>query len=156
MTINEGHSHDRPDRAEWLRVRVPRPGRIPPDAKGTLSKDQVVIDELLDDRHVPAFDFEVVKDEKVGIYEAIVGDREVAGLTYDDADDRLVLRATSVFPEYRKQGIATELIRRVLDDVRAQGKTVTIMCPVVHTFIGRNPEYAHLVDPRYPGVAKRH
>lgn len=35
-------------------------------------------------------------------------------------DGRLVLPATSVFPECRKQGIATELTRRVLDDVRAQ------------------------------------
>jgi uncharacterized protein len=97
--------------------------------------------------------FEVVKDEKVGIYDAIVGDREVAGLTYDIAgDDRLVLRATSVLPEFRKHGIATELIRRVLDDVRAQGKTVTIMCPIVRTFIENNPEYTDLIDPEHPGV----
>ena len=79
----------------------------------------------------------------------------MAGLTYDVAgDDRLVLRATSVFPEFRKQGIATELIRRVLDDVRAQGKTVTIMCPVVRTFIEHNPEYADLIDPEHPGVTR--
>jgi hypothetical protein len=57
-----------------------------PDGKGTLSQDQIVlIDELLDDPHAPAFDFEVVKDEKLGIYDAIVGDREVPGLTYDVA-----------------------------------------------------------------------
>jgi predicted GNAT family acetyltransferase len=126
------------------------------DGKGTLSQDQIVVnDELLDDPHVPAFDFEVVKDEKVGIYDAIVGNREVAGLTYDVAgDDRLVLRATSVFPEYRKQGVATELIRRVLDDVRAQGKTVTIMCPIVRTFVENYPEYADLIDPEHPGVTK--
>lgn len=125
-----------------------------PDGKGTLSQDQIVlIDELLDDPPVPAFDFEVVKDEKAGIYVAIVGDREVAGLTYDVArGDRLVLRATSVFPEFRKQGIATELIRRVLDDVRAQGKTVAIMCPIVRTFIENHPEYADLIDPEHPGV----
>ena len=125
-----------------------------PDGKGTLSQDQIgLVDELLHDPHVPAFDFEVVKDEKVGIYDAIVGDREVAGLTYDVAgDDRLVLLAISVFPEFREQGIATELIRRVLDDVRAQGKTVTILCPIVRTFIENNPEYAELIDPEHPGV----
>jgi predicted GNAT family acetyltransferase len=67
-----------------------------------------------------------------------------------------VLLATSVFPEFRKQGIATELIRRVLDDVRAQGKTVTIMCPIVRTFIEHNPEYADLIDPKHPGVTKGH
>jgi predicted GNAT family acetyltransferase len=78
----------------------------------------------------------------------------IAGLPYKVAgDDRLVLLATSVF---RKQGVATELIRRVLDDVRAQGKTITIMCPVVRTFIEHNPEYADLIDPTYPGVTKGH
>jgi predicted GNAT family acetyltransferase len=125
-----------------------------PDGKGTLSQDQiVVIDERPDDPHSPAFDFTVVKDEKTGIYEAIVGDRKIAGLPYNVAgDNRLVLLATSVYPEFRKQGIATELIRRVLDDVRAQGKTVTIMCPIVRTFIEHNLEYAGLIDPKHPGV----
>jgi predicted GNAT family acetyltransferase len=129
-----------------------------PDGKGTLSQDQIVlIDEVTDDPHVPAFDFAVVNDENAGIYEAIVGDREIGGLSYNVAgDDRLVLLATAVFPEFRKQGIGTELIRRVLDDVRAQGKTVTIMCPIVQTFIEHNPEYADLIDPKHPGAAKGH
>jgi hypothetical protein len=50
---------------------------------------------------------------------------------------------------------ATELIRQVLDDVRAQGKTVTIMCPIVRSFIDRNTEYAELVDAAHPGVTRR-
>ena len=127
-----------------------------PDGAGTLTQDQaVLIDEVLDDPHAPAFDFAVVNDEKNGIYEAIVGDSEIGGLTYNLAgDDRLVLLAASVYPEFRKQGIATELIRRVLDDVRAQGKTVTILCPIVRTFIEHNPTYADLIDPERPGVTK--
>jgi predicted GNAT family acetyltransferase len=126
-----------------------------PDGKGTLSQDQaVLVDEVVDDPRAPAFDFAVVNDEKTGVYEAIVGDRGIAGLTYNVAgDDRLVLMAAAVYPEFRKQGIATELIRRVLDDVRAQGKTVTIRCPIVRTFIDRNPKYADLIDPKHPGVA---
>ncbi|MEV4807266.1 GNAT family N-acetyltransferase [Nonomuraea sp. NPDC049421] len=126
-----------------------------PEGKNTPSEDQsVVVDEVIDDPHAPAFDFTVLKDEKAGIYEAVLGDREIAGLPYNVAgDDRLVLLATSVIPEYRRQGIGTELIRRVLDDVRTQGKTVTIMCPVVRAFIDRNPEYTGLVDPEHPGVA---
>jgi predicted GNAT family acetyltransferase len=129
-----------------------------PDGKDTLSQDQIVlIDEVFDEPHTPAFDFAVVNDEKTGVYEAIVGDREIAGMPYNVAgDDRLVLLATSVLPEFRKKGIATELIRRVLDDVRAQGKTVTVMCPIVRTFIEHNREYADLIDPKHPGVTKGH
>jgi predicted GNAT family acetyltransferase len=127
-----------------------------PDGVGTLSQDQaVLIDEVVDDPHAPAFAFDLVNDKKAGIYEAVVGDAAVAGLPYKVADDnRLVLLATSVFPEFRKRGIATELIRRVLDDVRAQGNTVTITCPIVRTFIERNPGYADLIDPKNPGATR--
>jgi predicted GNAT family acetyltransferase len=147
------------DGTEPARYAFEYPGETGyPDGKGILNQDQIVlIDEVIGNPHAPAFDFAVVNDEKAGIYEAIFGDREIAGLPYDVAgDDRLVLLATSVFPEFRKQGIATELIRRVLDDVRAQGKTVTIMCPIVRTFIEHNPEYADLIDPKHPGVTKGH
>ncbi|MEU6370934.1 GNAT family N-acetyltransferase [Streptomyces sp. NPDC046931] len=124
-----------------------------PDGKGTLGQDGVVLlEEVIDHPHVPAFDFYVVNDEKTGIYEAIVGDTEIAGLPYNVAgDDRLVLMATSVLPEYRRQGVATELIRRVLDDVRSRGMTITITCPIVRTFIEHNPEYADLIDPSTQG-----
>lgn len=111
------------------------------DGKGALGQDQIVL----------------VNDERAGIYEAILGEREIAGLTYDVAGgDRLVLLATSVSPDFRKQGIATQLIRRVLDDVRTRGKTVTIMCPIVRTFIDHNPEYAGLIDAKHPGVTTGH
>ena len=33
-----------------------------------------------------------------------------------------------------------------------QGKTVTILCPIVRAFIDRNPEYADLIDDQRPGV----
>ncbi|MFS4091490.1 GNAT family N-acetyltransferase [Streptomyces sp. AF1A] len=124
-----------------------------PEARG--QEQAVLIGEVIDDPHAPAIDFHVVNDERAGIYEAIAGDTEIAGLPYNVAgDDRLVLMSTSVFPEYRRQGVATELIRRVLDDVRTRGMTVTIMCPIVRTFIERNPAYADLVDPEHPGATK--
>jgi predicted GNAT family acetyltransferase len=135
------------------------PGEAGPhDREDILSEDQALLaDEVRDGPQAPALDFTLVNDEKSGAYWAVVGDREIAGLPYEVAgDDRLVLLATSVFPEFRRRGIATELIRRVLDDVRAQGKTVTVTCPVVQTFIERNPEYGPLVDPKYPGVPKAH
>ncbi|MFE3162465.1 GNAT family N-acetyltransferase [Streptomyces sp. NPDC059224] len=38
--------------------------------------------------------------------------------------------------------------------MRAQGKTVTITCPIVRTFIERNPAYADLADPEHPGARR--
>ncbi|NMO55249.1 N-acetyltransferase [Actinoplanes sp. TBRC 11911] len=124
---------------------------------GTLSPEQsALIDEVIDGPHTPAFDFDLVNDDKAGVYEAVVGDKAIGGLPYDVvADGRLVLFATSVFPEFRKQGVATELIRRVLDDVRARGRTVTAVCPIVRTFIEHNPGYADLINSEHPGAAMR-
>jgi hypothetical protein len=94
MAEPTGYAFEYPDEAGY------------PDGIGTLSQDQaVLIDEVIDDPHAPAFDFYVVNDEKTGINEAIVGDTEIAGLTYNVAgDNRLGLLATSAFPEFRKQG----------------------------------------------------
>ena len=127
-----------------------------PDGQGILTQDQaVLIDDVMDDRYTPEFDFYVVNDEKADIYEAIVGDTEIAGVPYRRTDEsRLVLLSTSVYPEYRKQGVATQLIRRVLDDVRQRGLTVTVMCPVFRTFIDHNPGYADLVDSVHPGLTR--
>jgi predicted GNAT family acetyltransferase len=126
-----------------------------PDGRGTLSQDQIVLVKEVAQPHAPAFDFEVVKDENTGTYDAIVGDREIGALTYDvAADGRLVLLATSIVPEFRQQGLATELIKRVLDDIRSQGRTITIVCPIVRAFIERNPAYRDLVDLKHPGVTK--
>lgn len=86
-----------------------------PDGTGTLNQDQIVlIDEVVDDPHALEIDFYVVNDEKNGVYEAIVGDTEIAGVPYDVAGDgRIVLSGTSVYPPYRNQGVETALIRRL-------------------------------------------
>ena len=124
-----------------------------PDGTGTLTEDQeTLIDQVLDPEEKPDFDFNLVNDEENRIYEALVGDTELGGITYSLTGDRIVLIAASVHPEFRHQGVATEMIRRVLDDVRAQGKTTTIICPIVRTFIDSHPQYEHLVDLEHPGV----
>ncbi|MFG1658213.1 GNAT family N-acetyltransferase [Micromonospora chersina] len=158
MTVNDG-APAMTEAAEPSRDALPHSAEAGhPDETGTLNQDQVVlIDEVGREPHAPTRDLHVVNDERLGIYDAIVGDREVAGLTYNVAGDgRIVLLATSVIPEFRKQGIATELIRRVLDDVRVRGKTVTVRCPIVRTFIEHNPEYTDLIDREHPGATQGH
>jgi predicted GNAT family acetyltransferase len=57
----------------------------------------------------------------------------------------VTLIATSVYPEFRHQGVASELIRRVLDMIRPDGKRVVVGCPVVRAFVEEHPEYRELV-----------
>ena len=96
-----------------------------------------------------------VNDEENQVYTAIVGDTALGGVTYNRAGDRIVLQAAAVYPEFRHQGVATEMIRQVLDDVRAHGKTVTNLCPIVRTFIDKHPEYEDLLDAANPGVRRK-
>jgi quinol monooxygenase YgiN/predicted GNAT family acetyltransferase len=84
-------------------------------------------------------------------YDALLGDEIVGTLLYEREGPRLVLTHTAVQNRYQHQGIATTLIAAALDDIRAKGKKVTILCPLVATFIAAHPDYADLVDPEHPG-----
>jgi predicted GNAT family acetyltransferase len=125
-----------------------------PDGTGFLSEDQkVLIDQVIaPDKVGSDIAFIVVKDARGGSYQAISGDAMLGEITFSTDGDRVTLIATTVFDEFKRHGVATELIRRVLDTLQDEGKTVTIVCPIVRTFINRNPEYELVVDPDYPGV----
>ena len=118
-----------------------------PDGTGTLSETQkVLIDEVKAAAPAqPGIDFFVVENEETRTYDAVSGDTLVGGITYDRRGDVVTLIATSVFPEFRGQGVATELIRRVLDTIRDEGLLLKVQCPIVKTFIERHDEYAGLV-----------
>ncbi|SIR89870.1 GNAT family N-acetyltransferase [Micromonospora avicenniae] len=96
-------------------------------------------------------DFVITDNSALGIYEAAIGGRTVAGLVYNKVGNRVVLSATSVFPEFRGRGVAGRLIGGVLDELRAQGKTATITCPFAAAFVNAHPEYADVLDPAFPG-----
>jgi hypoxanthine phosphoribosyltransferase len=42
----------------------------------------------------------------------------------------------------------------IIDDVRDHGRTLTIMCPIIVTFVENNPQYSDLIDSAHPGVMK--
>jgi len=85
------------------------------------------------------------------VYAATIGGRELASLRYDDVDGRVVLITTTVVPEFRGRGIATDLIADALDDLRERGRPITVLCPVVAAFMAGNPQYSDLIDAEHPG-----
>lgn len=97
------------------------------------------------------WEMEVVNDAEHGRWEAILNEDTVAELSYRLVGGRVVLLSTWVAHPYRQQHVATELIARVLDEIRAAGKKVTVICPVIGAFIAHNQAYGDLVDPRHPG-----
>jgi predicted GNAT family acetyltransferase len=108
---------------------------------------------VIDDHTDPTLQLLVVNETASERYDAIVGDRAIGSLSYKDFGSRVVLLATTVDPDYRGRGVATQLVRLVLDGLLAAGKTVTIECPIVRTFIDRNPAYEDLVDRAHPGLS---
>jgi predicted GNAT family acetyltransferase len=98
------------------------------------------------------YEIEVFKDDTLHKYNAVLGEYDVGSLTYDYVGGRIVLLQTVVINTFRHHGIATELISRVLDDIRSTGRKITIICPIVREFIDLHPEYEGLVDPAHPGV----
>lgn len=83
-------------------------------------------------------------------YEARIGHELVGWVDYGRVRTRLVALHTEVPPEFGGRGIASALVRRVLDDARAAGLTVTPRCPFFKTHFRRHPEDAELLAPSSP------
>ena len=78
-------------------------------------------------------------------YEARIGEELAGWVDYGRVRDRLVALHTEVLPEFGGRGIASSLVRRVLDDVRAAGGTITPRCPFFAAHFERHPEDADLM-----------
>ena len=98
-----------------------------------------------------SWELDVTNDAEHGRWIAILGADAIAELTYRFVGSRVVLLSTWVNHAYRNHRVATELIARVLNEIRESGKKITIICPVVGEFIARNPEYLDLIDKVHPG-----
>jgi predicted GNAT family acetyltransferase len=120
-----------------------------PDGKGFLSETEsgVVADVGDEIPDPPGIDLYVVDDESEKRYEAVSGDTLLGSLTYTAHGDVVGLLTTEVFPEFRHQGVASALIRQVLDRLRSEGRLVDVRCAAVDAFIERHPEYRDLVVP---------
>jgi predicted GNAT family acetyltransferase len=81
-------------------------------------------------------------------YEARLGDQLAGWVEYGRVGSRLVALHTEVLPEFGGRGIASALVRRVLDDARAGGIKVTPRCPFFIAHFERHPEDADLVAER--------
>lgn len=99
-----------------------------------------------------ASEMTVRKNSDARTYDAMVDGEEVGTLVYELKGSMVIISHTVIEPEYRGRGLASELVRQALDDIRDQGMTVSNFCGFVSTFIEAHPEYGDLLDPVHPGV----
>lgn len=75
-------------------------------------------------------------------------DGEFAGMSaYRIDDGKVLLPRVEVLPQFRNQGIASELVRQSLDMIRDEKwGTVVTMCPYADAWIKRHPEYQDMAE----------
>jgi predicted GNAT family acetyltransferase len=78
-------------------------------------------------------------------YELLLDEHVVGEILYRSAPDHVVLLHTEVLPSLEGKGLGARLVAGALDDIRARGLHVIPICPFVHAYIRRDPEYADLV-----------
>jgi uncharacterized protein len=94
----------------------------------------------------PPLDVTVTNNEGASRYEAHI-DGVLAGFTdYLRHDERIVFTHAEVYPRWEGRGVGSALAQGALDDVVAQRKTITPLCPFIVEFVRRNPEYLTHVD----------
>ena len=90
-------------------------------------------------------DTQVRDNPELARYEILVGDA-VAGFTeYAVHGSQIDLIHTEVDTAFEGRGLASTLIRELLDDVRRRGLAAMPYCPFVRKFIARHEEYLDLV-----------
>lgn len=92
-----------------------------------------------------ATDLEVTDNQDHGRYEGRVGDVVVSVADYRIEGGRAVLPHTETDPAYQGRGIAGEVVRYALDNLRAKGLRVVPACPFVARWIEDHPAYADLL-----------
>jgi uncharacterized protein len=78
-------------------------------------------------------------------YEIYLGDTLAGFSTYRDKPGKRIVLHTEISPEFEHHGLAGELARALLDDIRRRGLKVVPRCPYVARFISTHPDFADLV-----------
>jgi predicted GNAT family acetyltransferase len=79
-------------------------------------------------------------------YELLVDGEVVAFVQYSMRGGRILLVHTEVDDARSRKGLATELIRGTLDDIRVRAIPMVPVCSFAERFIEKHPEYDDLVD----------
>lgn len=80
-------------------------------------------------------------------YELRIDGELVGHINYRDDGERRVILHTKVDDAFTGQGLATKLIIAALDDIRATGKRVVALCPMVSAYLIKHRDYDDIADP---------
>ena len=93
-------------------------------------------------------DLKVVDDPARSTFVLLVDGRPQGYAFYRVAGRLVIFTHTEVDPDQRGHGVANELARQALEQVRSSGRRVVPVCPFIAAYVRRHPEFADLVTPR--------
>ena len=89
---------------------------------------------------------QLANDEPHHRYVGSVEGRVAAFAAYIPRGELVVFTHTETDPSFEGQGVASQLVRWALDDVRARGLRVQAQCPFVQAYVARHAdEYGDLL-----------
>jgi len=88
---------------------------------------------------------DVVHNPDLSRYEIRVDGKVVGFTQYRDRPEAIDFVHTEVDDAYEGQGLAGQLAREALDDVRAQGRKVIATCPFIKGWIEKHEDYQGLL-----------
>jgi hypothetical protein len=101
-------------------------------------------------------DEELIDDVKRGRFELYRSKRLCGWLYYTHQHpNRYALQHTEVDEAHQGQGVGGALVRRVLDEIRSRGGTITAICPFVAEYLSKTNAYADIIDAHHPGYRDR-
>lgn len=80
-------------------------------------------------------------------FELLDDERVVGWVDYRLAGGSVIVVHTEIANGNERRGLGSVLVRGMLDQLEAGGKTVIPMCPFTAAYLKRHPEYADVVDP---------
>ena len=85
-------------------------------------------------------------------YEARIDDELAGWVDYRRVGHRFIAAHTEVPPAFGGRGIASAMVRRVIEDARTNGWRISPMCPLFAAHFERHPEDRDVLAGRGPGV----
>lgn len=94
-------------------------------------------------------DYELTNNEEKHQYEFHIGNFTPRIEYLKNNTGEIYLTHTEVPAKLKGQGIASQLVQKVLADIEAQGARLVPLCPFVAGYIHRHPEWKRIVMPGY-------
>lgn len=84
-------------------------------------------------------------------------DRELIGvIDYIALPGKIIATHTEVLERYQGQGIGTQLVQGMIDQLRTEGRLVQPLCPYVTAYLRRHPDQADVIDHSTPHQGAAH